>query len=139
MKKVWNNKTLRYIDLNTKTIGVHEIKDYLTDNPTHYVFDGINKFVLNVFGQLSEVKCSNHLQKFEVMDHELNLTNRWFILKPCSFIKAIKAWDSGFAILRKGDNLISPTTYVNNSKIDLDEIFFNGSEILIGQWFIYEK
>lgn len=140
MKKLWNNKDHKFIDLSTKTVAIYEINSYLKDNPTHYAFDGINRFVCNILGKICEVKRSGDIQDhFKISEHELNLTNKWFILEPCSFMEAIKAWDCGATVLRKPNDLRTPATYINDGKINRDDLLFDVVEILTGQWFIYKK
>lgn len=135
--KIWLNNKQKYEDLEVKEVIEVEINDYLIDNPTHWVFDGGNRFVCNILGRICQVVRSEEIVGFKINDIDKAFTNKWCVIEPINFMRAIKAWDCGSIILRRTDDLRVPTTYINDGRVDRDNISFDGVEILTGQWFKY--
>lgn len=125
---------------DVKTITEIDVNGYLTKKePSHWLFDGSSRFICNIFGSICEVKKSDKIKRYATLDIDKAFTNKFYVLKPVNFLDAIKAWDCGGTILRKSDDLVSPTIYVNDGKIDRDDISFDGVQILTGQWFVFVK
>lgn len=135
--KVWLNNKHKYTNLEVKKIVEVEINDYLIDNPTHWVFDGKDRFVCNIVGSICEVKRTKEIIRFTINDKDKAFTNKWCAIEPMNFMRAVKAWDCGATILRKTDDLNPPVTYINDGEVDRDDIVFDGVDILTGQWFKY--
>lgn len=125
----------KYIELDVKKIKETDIKDYLRENPTHYLFNGGTQFVCNIYGKAFFINSSNEISHFVYKDKEKALTNEWYPVEPIKFIDAVKAWDCGVPVLSKSNDLYPCFILVNDDSLNRDEILFDGIDILVKQWF----
>lgn len=120
-----------------KTITAKEIDSFLKDNPKYYVYNGDNTFLTCINNRICHVLTSREIDsKIQYLD-KYNLEAEWAVLEPVSFIHALRAWDCGAHILKRSDDLLPCTTYVQDGKLERDDIHFDAVDILVHSWFKY--
>lgn len=120
---------------DVRIITTKEIEDYLKEHPTHYAYDGDDTFLALISNKVVEVVTSDNISRHKLV--KANVDKEWVIVEPVSFIHAVKAWDCGSHILKRSDDLCPCTTYVQDSKLDRDDISFDAIDILVYAWFKY--
>lgn len=129
---------MKNIPIDTKTINEMEALIYLKNiEPSHWLYDGGNRFICNILGTVCEVKNSREIIKYNITDPYKAFTNKFYVINPINVLNAINAWDCGSAILRKTDDLCEPTIYINDGKLQRDDLSFTVDELLVGQWFAF--
>lgn len=131
---------MRNIPTDSKTITEIEAYNYLKNiEPSHWLYDGHNKFICNILGTLYEVKTSRELIDYNITDPYKAFTNKLYVINPVNALNAINAWDHGSTILRKTDDLCEPIIYINDGKIERNDLTFTVDQIVVGQWFTFIK
>lgn len=127
-----------YTDIpDIKIIRARDIQGYLTDNPTHYVYNGDNTFLTNIGNHVCKITSSSDVDPKGFRLTPENVMDEWAVLEPVSFMRAIRAWDSGAHILQRSDDLLPCMTYVQDGKLNRDDLHFDVIEILVHSWFKY--
>lgn len=109
-----------------------DLIDFLKDNP-EYIGTKDNRLVHCLLGTLYEYKRTGEIKRFYLNRDEA--LSKWLVLKPTSFIKALRAWSGGSRIARKTDDSRDIIIYEYKGR-NLDDINFDAEQILNSQWFI---